>query len=613
VAREQEMKRRRVNLARLAEPFNLTLTRKPANRSGFKVVRSDETEENEMIDLDRMPAKMRRRAGMNPPRKAQLTSPRKVALGSHDLARTKRRDAGLLNLILPSGATKDDAMDVIEHFGLSDDYEIVQNDDGRIILHRREAGDVEDTIPIQLNNGIVAEVDASLLNPMMSRKRSDEVGDGCSLTRIDFDGRRFDTTKVSKWLNHFGIDYLENGVESVDGGIIVQRNDEIEEKDCHKIRLADGIVGYVARTDQNDIPTRISRAVVEEAFGKFGFGHLDFAAALADPEFSSRSESAIFQLQDVLQNIIFRSNLPMDDRKQLIVRATEQFGQFMGNLMDNLPTVVLENMKAERGDERRQRGAGKGDPMGGGDGPGPGGGMMPITAVSDGMNSSFDDSWREGDSAAPTTETKGDTDVYDTITDGDTLEREDGSPAASQAGGGKQGLGLSLPADKRKANTGDRTAAASGTGTGTEGQQAPAADAAGDKGQPSGDQAAGTGAATARSVEGQEIGDLVARAVSSAIKPLGEAMSKQQAHFDETTNDIKARLVRSGEHMRRLSRSVKDIESTVDQIGGESVVRSDDDDEEYVGDDTGMSADENDSKLFSGSLGRNFNGSGRRQ
>lgn len=610
---EMSMKRRKVNLARLAEPYNLTLTRKPANRSGFKVVRSDLTEENEMIDLDKMPAKMRRRAGMNPPRTATLTSPRKVALSQHDLARTKRRDAGLLNLILPSGATKDDAMDVIEHFGLSDDYEIVQNDDGRIILHRREAGDVEETIPIQLNNGIIAEVDASLLNPGANRKRSDNLGDGCALARIDFDGRRFDTAKVSKWLNHYDVDYLENGVEVVDGGIIVQRNDEIKEADCHKIRLAEGIVGYVARSAQNDIPRKISRAVVEEAFGKFGFGHLDFAAALADPEFSSRSESAIFQLQDVLHNIV-RSSLSLDERKQLISRATEQFSTFMGNLMDNLPTVVLENMKADRDDRRRQRGAGAGDPAGGGDGPGPAGGQMPITAVSDGMNSSFDDSWREGDSAAPTSETKGDFNVYDTIKDGDTLEREDGSSAASQAGSGNQGLGLSLPAGQRKKNVGDGAAAASGTGASTEGQQAPAADAAGAQSGAEGDQAAGAGAATARSGEANQIGDLVTRAVSTALKPLGEAMSKQQAHFDETTQDIRARLVKSGESMRRLSRSVKEIESTVDQIGGESVVRSDGEDDEYdVSDDTGMSGEKTDSSLFSGALGRNFNGSGRRR
>lgn len=602
MATEQSMKRRRVNLARLAEPFNLTLTKKPANRSGFKVVRS-ETEETEMIDLDKMPAKLRRRAGMNPPRKANLTSPRKVALSQHDLARTKRKDSGLLNLILPSGATKDDAMDVIEHFGLSDDYEIVQNDDGRIILHRREAGDVEETIPIQLNNGIIAEVDAALLDPMANRKRGDtSMGDGCALARIDFDSRAFNTEKVNKWLTHYGVDYLENGVEAVDGGVIVMRDDEIEEKDCHKIRLAEGVVGYIARADANDIPTRITRAIVNEAFGNFGFGHLDFASALADPEFSNRSESAIFQLSDVLHNIVFRSGLPIGERKELIGRATGQFSTFMGNLMDNLPAVVLDNMKAERGEERRARAGGVGAPAPGGDGPGPGGGMMPLTAVADGMNSSLDDSIKQGEKPAPSAGASGD--VYATITGGSTLEREDGSKVAPQAGGGNAGLALSLPAE-RAADAGNGTAAASGTGTGAEGQQAPAADAAGAAGDAGGDQAAGTGAATARSGESTEIGDLVQRAVLAGIKPLGDALGAQQAHFDERLNEIQARLVKSGENMRRLSRSVKDIEGTVDQIGGESVVRSDGDDQEYV-DDTGMDGSEDDGALFSGAFGQNF-------
>lgn len=608
MATEQDMKRRRVNLARLAEPFNLTLTKKPANRSGFKVVRSDETEETEMLDLDKMPTRKRRRAGMSPPRKANLTSPRKVALGSHDLARTKRKDSGLLNLILPSGATKDDAMDVIEHFGLSDDYEIVQNDDGRIVLHRREAGDVEETIPIQLNNGIIAEVDAALLDPMANRKRGDtSMGDGCALARIDFDSRAFSTEKVNKWLDHFGVDYLENGVEAVDGGVIVMRDDDIEEKDCHKIRLAEGVVGYIARADANDIPTRITRAIVNEAFGNFGFGHLDFASALADPEFSNRSESAIFQLSDVLHNIVFRSGLPIGERKELIGRATGQFSTFMGNLMDNLPAVVLDNMKAEQRDDRRNRSAATGTPGGSGDSAGPGGGHMPLMATDGGMNSSFDDSWRQGDSAPPSSEASGD--VYSTITGGNTLEREDGSKDASKAGGGNAGLALSLPA-ARTEKSGDGAAAASGTGASTEGQQAPAADAAGAASGAGGDQAAGTGAATARSGEGTEIGDLVQRAVLAGVKPLGDALGAQQAHFDERLNEIQAKLVKSGENMRRLSRSVKDIEGTVDQIGGESVVRSDGDDQEYV-DDTGMDGSEDDGALFSGAFGSNFRDNGR--
>ncbi len=605
MATEQSMKRRKVNLARLAEPFNLTLTKKPANRSGFKVVRSDETEETEMLDLDKMPTRTRRRAGMSPPRKANLTSPRKVALSQHDLARTKRKDTGLLNLILPSGATKDDAMDVIEHFGLSDDYEIVQKDDGRIILHRREAGDVEETIPIQLNNGIIAEVDAALLDPMANRKRGDtDMGEGCALTRIDFDGRTFDSAKVSKWLNHYGVDYLENGVESVDGGVIVQRNDEIEEKDCHKIRLAEGIVGYVARADANDVPVRIMRAIVNEAFGNFGFGHLDFASALADPEFSNRSESAIFQLSDVLHNIVFRSGLPIGERKELIGRATGQFSTFMGNLMDNLPAVVLDNMKAEQRSEDRQRGAGKGTPGPGGDGPGPGGGMMPLTATADGMNSSFDDSWREGASAAPTSEASGD--VYSTITGGNTLEREDGKAGVNA------GLALALPNERAaNASVGGKSVSRTGATPGTETPAAPADGQEGEGEGAGGDKQEQPHAAPKPAQASDEIGDLVKRAVLAGIKPLGDAVGAQQKHFDETLNDIQAKLVKSGETMRRLSRSVRDIEQTVDQIGGESVVRSDGDDEEYA-DDTGMNGSEDDGALFSGALGRNFN-SGTRQ
>lgn len=257
----------------------------------------------------------------------------------------KRVDTGLLTLILPEGATEDDAAGVIEQFGLADDYTIVRDDNDRISLVRKEEEGAEVPVGSEVNlaNGIMAVVDTSMFRS--DRTTEDKTGgegldssEGLLVHRIDFNiAHGFETLEsVRDYLTENDIDFLEDGVEQVEGGVIVHRA-EVEEADAKagvKIEIAPGITAHIVRGEADNIPRAIRRAVTDAAFGSFGMGHLDFSAALVDPEFSAMADNAIWQLSDVLTNIVFRSGLPLDERKGLIDRAATEFSGFMGGLMD---------------------------------------------------------------------------------------------------------------------------------------------------------------------------------------------------------------------------------------------------------------------------------------
>ncbi len=333
-------RKRTVNLAKLADPQMVTLTALPANRAGFKVIRSatgalenvpESTEEEDMINFQK-----RTRARGTTAKKA--AAPPKVET-------IKRVDTGLLSLILPEGATEDDAAGVIEQFGLTDDYTIVRDDNGRISLVRKEEEGAEAPVGVEvaLANNIMATVDTSMFRSDRTTEDktggdNDKPGDGLLVHRIDFNiAHGFETLEsVRDYLTEKEIDYLEDGIEQVDGGVIVHRAqvDEAVEKGGVKIEIAPGITAHVTRGEADNVPRAIRRAVTDAAFGNFGMGHLDFSAALVDPEFSSQAGNAIWQVSDVFDNIIFRSGLPLEERKTLISRAADEFVGFMNGLMD---------------------------------------------------------------------------------------------------------------------------------------------------------------------------------------------------------------------------------------------------------------------------------------
>lgn len=307
---------KRASLRKLKEPKFLTLTEKGANRTGFKIIRDDADTAN-----SKKPAKA------------------KFAM---------RADHPLLSILLPDHVGEADAYDMLEIFGLDSDYEVVSREDGGFMLKRKSAKADTPSINFDLGDGLTASVETSAL-----AARSDAGGTGVVVTSIEFMGEYFsELSGVQDWLRGKDVAFKEGGVEVVDGGFIVTRHDVPEGVDTKKVAVQDGVTAIIAQAERADIPAGIVSPVSEYAYGNYGWGQLDFAASMADPEFTSASWDALYTIGRVLEDIIFNSYLNIDERKALIQRAIGQFGDFMNGLLDALPKEVLVQI---RSDNRKTR------------------------------------------------------------------------------------------------------------------------------------------------------------------------------------------------------------------------------------------------------------------
>lgn len=304
------MATREVALLKLIEPTFLSLVDSPANRTGFKIVRSAQPTEGNMAHTDR---NIRQRV-------------------------TKRTDSGLLSIQFPAGVGEAEAHELMSAMALGDDYELVANDDGSYVARRKELEEsgMDDSVPVELGGGYVAVLRNS------SVCRSDANVAGVTLTGLEFDETFDSADAVKSWLTEREVNFKPGGVEELAGGYLVTRHDTPEGTDVRKVKLGDGVTGLVAKTKDTDVPTRVYRSVVEQAYGNWGWGHLNFAAALVDPEFTDRSWDAIYVLKDVLENIVLYSGLQLEERKALVKGALDQFYQYITALIDSLPRQVLE-------------------------------------------------------------------------------------------------------------------------------------------------------------------------------------------------------------------------------------------------------------------------------
>lgn len=303
-------KRQEAQLIKLVEPKFLSVVGLPANRTGFKVLRSAKSE------TDIVPTRKRRK---------------------------KRGDNSLLSMDFPVGLTETEASDLMVFFGMQDDYDLRVDDEGQYFLKRKESNISEDdTTPIDLGGGYVANVEATAFTSQETTAIT-----GVTLVGLEMDG--YETIEeVQGWLDGRGINYKADGIELFDGGAAVTRHDIPEETEVRKVRIAEGVTGLVSRTENTDIPAKVYRSVIEQAYGNWGWGHLNFATALADPEFTDSSWNAIYVLQDILENIILYSGLPLDERKTLVQNAMSEFYSYIAGLMDSLPRAVIEQARADR-------------------------------------------------------------------------------------------------------------------------------------------------------------------------------------------------------------------------------------------------------------------------
>jgi len=119
------------------------------------------------------------------------------------------------------------------------------------------------------------------------------------------------------------------------------RHDVMPPEGSKEIEI-DGATVTLAQTQDSDIPTRIYRSVIEEAYGSWGWGMIDFNQAMADAIFTRDVSEANRMLWDILDNILFYSYLPLADRQALVMNALNQFAVWLANLMSALPRAMTE-------------------------------------------------------------------------------------------------------------------------------------------------------------------------------------------------------------------------------------------------------------------------------
>lgn len=292
-------RKRTASLMKLENPEYLSLVTKPANKTGFKIIRSAE----------------------------------------------QRSDGELLRIDFPLGIDEMAAGEIAEAMGLQDDYTLRGSQDEGFYLIRKgsEEDPQEGSTLLDMGHGFSAVVRMDL--------GAGEGGpvSGVKLLRLEFD-QSFELEGVRTWLKDREIDFRPNGVESADSGTVVVRHESVGGEE--KVQIMPGVVGVVCRAAEDDVPASISREVIEQAYGNCGWGHFSFASAMADVEFTEKSWDAISVLQDVLETVVLDSGLPLDERKSLIRNACNQYASYMAGLLDVLPTGVIEQMRDDRNSTR---------------------------------------------------------------------------------------------------------------------------------------------------------------------------------------------------------------------------------------------------------------------
>jgi len=305
-------KKRNVNVLTMDTPKSLTLTKHPANQIGFRVVRSDTGEE---------------------------TIARRVRRARSD------QKTSFLYIEFPAGTAPEDAAKEAEAFGVKG-YEVIAEDD-RVIVRRSDYV-LSDAPTVSVNIGGGRKV-VMLRSDINADPAPDS---GLQLIALSFDKSVYRSDdEVSQYLQDKGIDTSAGAVENTDTHYIFRRSDVKAEGTAGKIEVDSGVTVSVVRADIMDVPEPLLVVVNEAAYGSWGWGQLDFSAAMADVEFSRMSDEAIYRLRDVLENILFYNRLPVAARKELIARATSQFSSFIGSLLDGLPEGVV---LASRSDNQKE-------------------------------------------------------------------------------------------------------------------------------------------------------------------------------------------------------------------------------------------------------------------
>ncbi|RKZ87542.1 MAG: hypothetical protein DRQ39_04075 [Gammaproteobacteria bacterium] len=318
------MAKKLAQIAVATQPKYLSMVKAPANRTGFKIVRSDNTK---------------------PDPKEKTFTP----------TRTRRTDSkdGMLYIALPSDFTEADAQEVMDQFGLEEDYEISMAE-GHVRLVRNDMFEnaMPETVAIRIDKNAVAYVSTTSFSNTNTLRDDTKIA-GATLDCIEFEGHDEDAVKA--YLAKIDIDITDENFERIDDEVFsVSYKKQEEAKRTDRIKLADGITARIYRTERNDLPEAIQRGVVEECYGNYGYGQLDFYAALADEMYTDAAYDANYKLSDILREVTLYSGLNLSSRVDLMNNALSQYSYYMTELMNSLPRSVVSSMTSDISKDSRK-------------------------------------------------------------------------------------------------------------------------------------------------------------------------------------------------------------------------------------------------------------------
>ena len=244
--------RRKVNLSDINDPKAITLTKSPANQTGFKVIRSAEE-----------------------PEAAEDKSP-------------------LRAIVMPEGATTAMAAALVEAYKLAD-YDIIESD-GVVSVRQTSYAEGESVVPVSIGSGNIAMIASSVFTevkthaPVARTDEKDTQPKQPILASLAFASDQYpDAKSVCDWLDTNKISYGEGAVIQSDDGYAVTRNDACD--DSSNVDLAKGVTGKVARGDELDVPESVYRMVAEQVYGYYAnWEYIDFAVAMANPNILAKAK-----------------------------------------------------------------------------------------------------------------------------------------------------------------------------------------------------------------------------------------------------------------------------------------------------------------------------------
>lgn len=298
------------NLVTVDTPAFITLVKKPANQRSFGILRSDK-EDGDV---------------------SKTTENKRVV-------RTKRSEASsdLVRITLPSTLTQEAATATMAEYGLASFTLTRASDDAEWVAQNPSAINCTDGLTtVALAEGITAHVKRTeATNPVAGKSQ-------LSMVSVEFDPAVFpDQASTTEWLTRNSVDFDEKTLNNPSGKFVLQRMEAPAGEEVRFMELEEGVTATLVRSCDCNIPDGFVAVINEYAYSGWGWGQLDFNAALADVQVGDALREGLYMLDDLFRNILFWSDLTIDVKKELITRSASQFAAYCVGLLDTLPRQLL--------------------------------------------------------------------------------------------------------------------------------------------------------------------------------------------------------------------------------------------------------------------------------